>query len=58
MRRFPLPEVPQGWKPDPTRVWNADPGKGKGKDVDKGKENRAAGKKGALTAATVCPVQL
>ena len=21
--RFPLPEVPAGWKPDPQRVWDA-----------------------------------
>ena len=23
--RFPIPEVPQGWKPDPRRVWHSDP---------------------------------
>jgi hypothetical protein len=24
-RRFPIPEIPQGWKPDPRRVWHKDP---------------------------------
>ena len=22
--RFPLPDIPQGWTPNPQRVWNAD----------------------------------
>ena len=22
--RFPIPEIPQGWKPDPRRVWQKD----------------------------------
>lgn len=24
LRRYPFPEIPKGWKPDPRRVWNAD----------------------------------
>ncbi|TFY83172.1 hypothetical protein EWM64_g843 [Hericium alpestre] len=62
MRRFPLPEVPAGWKPNPRRVWEKAEGKENVEVADKSKDVAAAwrnkltpGERGAMLGETPLP---
>lgn len=57
--RFPLSEVPSGWKPNPRRVWNASVNKenetvSKGIQQDESPRTHGEWKRSLLSADEVC----
>lgn len=57
--RFPLPEVPSGWKPNPRRVWDAGANKeneavSKGIQQDEPLRTHGEWKRSLLSADEVC----